>query len=155
MNNKVALVTGASSGMGKETVLELKRRGFTVYGGARRVDRMMDLEKQGINILKFDVTDEESMARCVEFISKKEGRIDVLVNNAGYGSLGAVEDVPMEEVHRQFEVNLFGLGRMIQLVMPLMRKERYGKIVNISSMGGRVATPFGGWYYSSKYAVEV
>lgn len=154
MSNKVALVTGASSGMGRETALELKRLGFTVYGGARRTERMRDLEKQGINIIKLDVTDDESMVSCVEFISNKEGHIDVLVNNAGYGSLGAIEDISIEEARHQFEVNLFGLGRMVQLVMPIMRKERCGKIVNISSMGGRVSTPFGGWYYASKFAVE-
>lgn len=154
MGNKVALVTGASSGMGRETVLELKKRGFIVYGGARRVDKMKDLENKGIHALYLDVTDDASMVSCVEEIVKKEGRIDVLVNSAGYGSLGAIEDVDIEEARHQFEVNLFGLGRMCQLVLPVMRKHDYGKIVNISSMGGRVTTLFAGWYYASKFAVE-
>lgn len=154
MNNKVALVTGASSGMGRETVLELRKRGYIVYGGARRLEKMQDLEAKGINIISLDVTNEDSMILCVNHIIEKEGHIDVLVNNAGYGSYGAIEDVSLEEAHHQFEVNLFGLGRMSQLVLPYMRKNNYGKIVNISSMGGKVATPFGGWYHASKFAVE-
>lgn len=154
MSNKVALVTGASSGIGRETVLELKKRGFIVYGGARRIDRMNNLKGQDINTIYLDVTNDESMVNCVKHVLDNEGQIDVLVNNAGYGSYGAIEDVDIKEAYRQFDVNVFGLGRMVQLVMPIMRKNGHGKIVNISSMGGRVSTPFGGWYYASKYAVE-
>ncbi len=154
MNNKVALVTGASSGIGKETAIELNKRGFKVYGAARRKENMQDLEAMGIRTVTLDVTNEESMVGCVNEILKKEGSIDVLVNNAGYGSYGAIEDVPMEEARRQIEVNLFGLARMTQLVLPGMRKNKYGKIVNISSVGGRVWTPYGGWYHATKFAVE-
>jgi Short-chain dehydrogenases of various substrate specificities len=151
---KIALVTGASSGIGKATAIELAKRGFTVYGAARRVEQMRDLEASGIHVVPLDVTNDESMSKCVEGILKAEGRIDVLVNNAGYGSYGAIEDVPLQEARRQVEVNLFGLARMTQLVVPAMRKNKFGKIVNISSVGGRVWTPFGGWYHATKFAVE-
>ncbi|MGW8958155.1 oxidoreductase [Paenibacillus sp. NPDC055715] len=154
MNKKIALVTGASAGIGKETAIELKSKGFIVYGAARRTEMMKDLAAQGIRPIALDVTDEKSMINCVDHILKKEGRIDVLVNNAGYGSYGAVEDVPMEEARRQVEVNLFGLARMTQLVLPSMRKHRFGKIVNVSSMGGKVWTSFGAWYHATKFAVE-
>ncbi len=154
MNNKVALVTGASSGIGKITAIMLKDKGFKVYGVARRIDKLESIAKQGINILPLDVTDENSMVECVDTIINKEGRIDVLVNNAGYGSYGAIEDVPIKEARRQMEVNIFGLARMTQLILPYMRKNNYGKIVNISSMGGRVWTPYGGWYHTTKFALE-
>lgn len=154
MNNKIALVTGASTGIGKETAVELKNRGFIVYAAARRIERMEDLAAMGIHTITLDVTDEDSMVHCVNHIMSKEGRIDVLVNNAGYGSYGAIEDVPMEEARRQVEVNLFGLARMTQLVIPGMRERCFGKIINISSMGGKVWTTFGGWYHATKFAVE-
>ncbi|MFC7678873.1 oxidoreductase [Paenibacillus sp. GCM10028914] len=154
MRQKVALITGASSGIGRETAIELKNRGFIVYGAARRTEKMKDLADQGIHTISLDVTNDESMVNCVNVILEKEGRIDVLVNNAGYGSYGAVEDVPMEEARRQIDVNLFGLARMTQLVLPSMRKNRFGKIVNVSSMGGKVWTSFGGWYHATKFAVE-
>ncbi|MFC5406628.1 oxidoreductase [Cohnella soli] len=154
MKKKVALITGASAGIGKETAIELKNRGFIVYGAARRTEKMKDLSDLGIHTISLDVTNEESMVNCVNEILEKEGQIDVLVNNAGYGSYGAVEDVPMEEARRQVEVNLFGLARMTQLVLPSMRKNQFGKIVNVSSMGGKVWTSFGGWYHATKFAVE-
>lgn len=154
MSQKVALVTGASSGIGRATALELKSLGFTVYGAARRIDRMEEQKSKNIHMLPLDVTSDESMVACVNGILKKEGRIDVLINNAGYGSYGAIEDVPMEEARRQVEVNLFGLARITQLVLPQMREHGYGKIVNISSMGGKIWTPFGGWYHATKFAVE-
>jgi len=154
MNKKVALITGASSGIGESTALLLNENGYTVYGAARRVDKMKTLEIKGINTIALDVTDEESMVNCVNTILKKEGKIDVLVNNAGYGSYGAIEDVPVEEGRRQFEVNIFGLARLTQLVLPKMRENRYGKIVNISSIGGKIYTPFGGWYHATKHALE-
>ena len=154
MSKKVALVTGASSGIGFDTAIGLEEKGFTVYGVARRLERMKDLEKKGIKILSLDVTDDASMVNCVDTIMKNEGRIDILVNNAGYGSYGAIEDVPMEEARRQIEVNVLGLGRMCQLVLPGMRKNRSGRIINITSMGGKVHTPFGGWYHATKFAVE-
>ncbi|HOO31584.1 MAG TPA: oxidoreductase [Thermotogota bacterium] len=154
MNERVALVTGASSGIGFDTAMGLKEKGFVVYGAARRMERMRDLEKRGIHILSLDVTDDESMQECVNSIVKKEGRIDILVNSAGYGSYGAIEDVPIEEARRQIEVNVLGLGRMTQLVLPVMRKNRSGRIINITSMGGKVHSPFGGWYHATKFAVE-
>lgn len=151
---KVALITGASSGIGYETALELKGKGFIVYGAARRLDRLESLKSKGINVLPLDVTNEESMKNCVSEILKREGRVDILVNNAGYGSFGAVEDVSIEEARRQIDVNIFGLARMVQLVLPSMRKNKFGKIVNISSMGGKMYTPFGAWYHATKFAVE-
>ncbi|MNM38202.1 NADP-dependent 7-alpha-hydroxysteroid dehydrogenase [compost metagenome] len=154
MSQKVALITGASSGIGKEAAIELKNKGFTVYAAARRIDKMQDLATKGIRPISLDVTNDESMIQAVNEILKKEGRIDILVNNAGYGSYGAVEDIPMEEARRQMEVNVFGLARLIQLVVPSMRKNKFGKIVNVSSMGGKIWTNFGGWYHATKFAVE-
>ena len=152
--NKIALVTGASSGIGAMTARELAKSGYTVYAAARRVDKMEGLKEDGIRPISLDLTKEASMVNCVETILKETGRIDVLVNNAGYGSYGAIEDVPMEEARRQFDVNLFGMARMIQLVTPGMRENHCGKIVNISSMGGKIWTKFGGWYHATKFAVE-
>lgn len=151
---KVALVTGASGGIGKMIALELKNSGFKVYAASSRVDRMADLGKGGITPVALDLTNDESIVECVNTVLSKEKSIDVLVNNAGYGSYGAIEDVPLEEGRRQFDVNLFGMARLIQLVTPAMRKNYYGRIVNISSMGGKIWTKFGGWYHATKYAVE-
>ncbi|MGG0550424.1 oxidoreductase [Priestia megaterium] len=150
----VVLITGASAGMGKATAELLLERGYIVYGAARRVDKMKDLEVKGAKILAMDVTDEQSMIDGVNRIIKEQGRIDMLFNNAGYGSYGAVEDVPLDEAKRQFEVNLFGLSRLTQLVLPHMRKQRSGKIINNSSMGGKVYTPLGAWYHATKHALE-
>lgn len=151
---KTALVTGASSGIGMSIARELKANGFKVYAAARRVDRMSELEKDGIIPIELDLTKDESIQYCVNTILAKEKSIDVLVNNAGYGSYGAIEDVPISEGKRQFDVNLFGMARLIQLVTPAMRENHYGKIINISSMGGKIWTKFGGWYHATKYAVE-
>ena len=152
--NKTALVTGASSGIGEETARTLHKLGYTVYAAARRTDRLEQLTPIGIHALTMDVTDDESMSSGIEKIITETGRIDVLVNNAGYGSYGAIEDVSLDEARRQFEVNVFGLGRLTQLVLPHMRAQRSGTIINISSMGGRLTTPLGGWYHATKYAVE-
>ena len=152
--NKTALVTGASSGIGEETARTLHKLGYTVYAAARRTDRLKQLTAVGIHALTMDVTDDESMSSGIEKIITETGRIDVLVNNAGYGSYGAIEDVSLDEARRQFEVNVFGLGRLTQLVLPHMRAQRSGTIINISSMGGRLTTPLGGWYHATKYAVE-
>ncbi len=128
--------------------------GYTVYAGARRIDRMKSLADTGARLLALDVTDDGSMTDAVETIMQEAGRIDVLINNAGYGSYGALEDVPPEEARRQFDVNIFGLARLTQLVLPAMRAQRNGRIVNISSIGGRFGEPFGSWYHATKFAVE-
>ena len=151
---KVALVTGGSSGIGEQAARLLKRAGFTTYAVARRVDRMAGLEAEGVVTFAMDVTDEDSMVGGIERIIAEQGRIDVLVNNAGYGSYGAVEDVPLDEARRQFEVNLFGLARLIQLVTPHMRERHYGRIINISSIGAVIYEPFGAWYHATKWAVD-
>lgn len=151
---KIALITGASSGIGESAAILLHQNGFKVYGAARRLEKMRALENKGISILPLDITSEESIQKCVNTILKQEGRLDVLVNNAGYGSYGAIEDVPLEEARRQFEVNVFGLARLTQLVLPEMREHKFGKIVNISSIGGKIYTPFGGWYHATKHALE-
>ena len=152
--SKTALVTGASSGIGEETARTLHKLGYTVYAAARRTDRLEQLTPTGIHALTMDVTDDESMTSGIEKIIAETGRIDVLVNNAGYGSFGAIEDVPIDEARRQFEVNVFGLARLTQLVLPHMRAQRSGTIINISSIGGRFTTLLGGWYHASKHAVE-
>lgn len=152
--SKIALVTGASSGIGEATALRLHEQGWTVYAAARRVERMAALEQAGVHVLKLDVTDDASMTATVDRIIAETGRIDLLVNNAGYGSYGAVEDVPMDEARYQLEVNVFGLARLTQLVTPHMRERRSGRIVNISSIGGKGSEPLGGWYHAAKYAVE-
>ena len=151
---KTALVTGASSGMGEEIARTLHKLGYTVYAAARRTDRLEQLATIGIHALTMDVTDNESMTSGIEKIITETGHIDVLINNAGYGSFGAIEDVPIDEARRQFEVNVFGLARLTQLVLPHMRAQRSGTIINISSIGGRFTTLLGGWYHASKHAVE-
>ena len=153
-NNKVALITGASSGMGKDFSLRLLDEGYIVYGVARRIKRMSDIEGAGGHTIKLDITDDSSIVATVDQIIKEQGRIDVLINNAGYGSYGAIEDVPIEEAKRQFEVNIFGLARLTQLVLPHMRKNNFGKIINISSIGGKIYSPIGGWYHATKHALE-
>jgi len=154
MSNKVALVTGGSSGIGEATALKLQELGYTTYAAARRVERMEHLTTTGIRPLAMDVTDDESMQSGVEQIVAEEGRIDVLVNAAGYGSYGALEDVPLSEARNQFEVNLFGAARLTQLVLPRMREQRSGTVVNITSMGGKIYTPLGAWYHATKHALE-
>lgn len=152
--SRVALVTGASSGIGESTARRLADDGFTVYGAARRLDRLQPLTARGIVPLAMDVTDEGSMTAGIERILAEQGRIDVLVNNAGYGSYGALEDVPLDEARRQFEVNVFGAARLMQLVLPHMRTRRSGTIINITSMGGKIYTPLGAWYHATKFALE-
>jgi NAD(P)-dependent dehydrogenase (short-subunit alcohol dehydrogenase family) len=152
--DRVALVTGASSGIGEATARRLAGLGYSVYAAARRVDRMSALGEEGIRVETLDVTDDASMVAVVDKIIAETGRIDVLVNNAGYGSYGALEEVPIEEARRQFEVNVLGLARMTQLVLPQMRARGDGYIVNISSMGGKIWEPLGSWYHAAKFAVE-
>jgi len=150
----VAFVTGASSGIGEQTVKCLLDAGYLVYAGARRIDRMQTLAAAGARLITLDVSDDASMTAAVKRIVDETSRIDVLVNNAGYGSYGALEDVPLEEARRQFEVNVFGLARLIQLTLPTMRAQRSGYIVNVSSIGGVIGEPFGSWYHATKFAVE-
>lgn len=152
--SKVILITGASSGIGYDSAMILAGQGHKVYGAARRVELMEGLRDKGVIPIKMDVTDEQSMADAVQTIISAEGRIDVLVNNAGYGYLGAIENVPIAEAKRQLEVNLFGLARLTQLVLPYMRAQKSGRIINTSSVAGKAVIPFGGWYNVSKYSVE-
>lgn len=155
MNRKpIALITGASSGMGKDFALRLLQEGYVVYGAARRVERMADIVAAGGIALAMDVTDDAAMVASVERITAEHSRIDVLINNAGYGQYGAVEDVPLADARKQFDINLFGLARLNQLCLPYMRAQKSGKIINISSIGGKFATPLGGWYHASKFALE-
>ena len=148
------LITGSSSGIGRSSALALHGAGRTVYATARRLESIKDLADQGIRTLALDVTDEESMTTAVEAIEAESGPIGVLINNAGYGLYGAVEQVPMDDIRRQFETNFFGLVRLTQLVLPGMRRAGQGRILNVSSMGGRVTLPGGAFYHASKYAVE-
>ncbi|MDR6636393.1 oxidoreductase [Paenarthrobacter nitroguajacolicus] len=154
MTARIALVTGASTGIGFETAIALKDSGFIVYAGARRVERMEPLKLRGISVLSLDVTSEQSMATAVASVVKAHGRVDVLVNNAGYGSYGSLEEVPLDEGRRQFEVNVMGLARMTQLVIPGMRRAGSGRIINVTSIGGKIYEPLGAWYHGTKFAVE-
>ena len=151
---KVILITGASSGIGKETALRLIGEGHVVYGAARRVEQMQDLANAGGHALKLDVTDESQIVAGVKQVIDEQEKIDVLINNAGYGLYGAVEDISIAEARRQFEVNIFGLARITKEVLPHMRRQNSGKIINISSMGGKMYTPLGAWYHATKHALE-
>ena len=152
--SKAVLVTGCSSGIGEATAERLAGNGWTVYATARRPETLEGLAAKGCKTLALDVTDEESMRAAVSAVEEAEGAVGVLVNNAGYTQSGAVEDVPMELVRRQFETNFFGLVRMCQLCLPKMRAQGWGRIVNVSSMGGRMTFPGGGYYHATKHAVE-
>ncbi|MEA2310031.1 MAG: hypothetical protein QOG86_1999 [Thermoleophilaceae bacterium] len=152
--SKAVLITGCSTGIGRATAERLAGKGFTVYATARRPDSIADLAEKGCKTLALDVTDEESMAAAVKTVEAAEGAVGALVNNAGYSQSGAIEDVSMDSVRRQFETNVYGLTRMCQLVLPKMREQHYGRIVNISSMGGKLVFPGGGVYHGTKHAVE-
>jgi NAD(P)-dependent dehydrogenase (short-subunit alcohol dehydrogenase family) len=152
--NSPVLITGCSTGIGRATAERLAKRGLTVYATARRVESIEDLKQAGCRTLALDVTDEDSMQAAVAAVEQADGSVGALVNNAGYSQSGAVETIPMDELRRQFETNVFGLVRMCQLVLPGMRKAGRGRIVNISSMGGRLVFPGGGAYHGTKYAVE-
>ena len=151
---KTILITGASAGIGKATAVYLAQNGYNVYGAARRTDKMQELTVHGIKPIALDVTKEDSIKACVEQIRKEAGSIDILVNNAGFGLEGAIEDITMDDARYQFEVNVFGAMRLAQLLLPKMRENKYGKIINISSVGGKIAFPLGGWYHASKFALE-
>lgn len=148
----VIFITGASSGIGKSTALQLAQAGHTVYGAARRVEAIEAIA--GVHAVRLDLTDDASIQAAVAQVLAEAGHIDVLINNAGYGSYGAVEEVPLADVRRQFEVNLFGVAALTQAVLPGMRAQHHGRIINTSSMGGRFTTYFGAWYHATKYALE-
>jgi NAD(P)-dependent dehydrogenase (short-subunit alcohol dehydrogenase family) len=152
--SRAVLITGCSTGIGRATAELLAERGWTVYATARRPESIEDLGPKGCRTLQLDVNDEESMRAAVAAVEEAEGAVGALVNNAGYALEVAVESAPMSEVRRQFETNVFGLVRMCQLVLPGMRQQRWGRIVNISSVGGKVTFPGGGFYHATKHAVE-
>ncbi len=153
-NGKVILITGASSGIGFDSAQTLAKQGHRVYAAGCRTELMEPLKAYGVKVIGMDVTDEELMKHGVETVIQAEGRIDVLINNAGYGYFGAIENVPLEEARRQLEVNVFGLARLTQLVLPYMRKQRSGRIINTSSIAGKMVFYMGGWYNVTKYSVE-
>ena len=152
--SKAVLITGCSSGIGQATARRLAASGWTVYATARRPESIADLEAVGCRTLALDVTDEDSMVAAVRTVEETHGAVGVLINNAGYSQSGAIETVPLEAVRRQFETNVFGLARLTQLVLPKMRDQRWGKIVNLGSMGGKLVFPGGGWYHATKHALE-
>ena len=154
---KVILITGASTGIGREAAILLGRQGHHVYAGARRLERMADLAERaggGVTAVEMDVTEDGDNERAVDQVIRNEGRIDVLINNAGFGLYGPIEDLPIDDARYQFEVNLFGLAHLTQLVLPHMRTQGSGRIVNVSSMVGKVFMPLGSWYDSTKHALE-
>jgi NADP-dependent 3-hydroxy acid dehydrogenase YdfG len=152
--SKAVLITGCSSGIGHATAERLVAEGWKVYATARRPESIADLKEKGCETLALDVVDEASMSAAVDAVVTAEGAVGVLINNAGYSQTGAVESVSLDQVRRQFETNVFGLLRMCQLVMPGMRDQHWGKIVNIGSMGGKLTFPGGGLYHATKYSVE-
>ena len=151
---KVVLITGASSGIGSEAAILMAQKGHTVYAGARRMDRLAQLADHGVVPVQMDVSDGADNERAVNQVIEAGGRIDVLINNAGFGVYGPVEDVPLDDARYQFEVNLFGLAHLTQLVLPHMRAQGSGRIVNVSSVGGRIFLPLGAWYHATKHALE-
>lgn len=152
--NNIVLITGASSGIGKATAELLLKNGYKVYAAARRLERLKDLKELGAKVLYMDATDGFLLENAVGTVIRNEGRLDILINNAGYGAHGALEDVSLVEARRQMEVNLFAPARLTQLALPHMREKGFGKIVNISSIAGKISIPLSGWYQASKYAVE-
>ncbi|WP_295895766.1 oxidoreductase [uncultured Vibrio sp.] len=152
--SKVILITGASAGMGKATAKQLISEGHIVYGAARRVENMQDLVQLGGNALKLDVSNSENIESVVEEIIAAHGRIDVLVNNAGYSVYGSVENVSDEDAKKQFDVNLFGAAALTKRVIPHMRQNQSGHIINVTSVGGKIGFPLGAWYHASKHALE-
>jgi short-subunit dehydrogenase len=151
---KVIIVTGASSGMGKDFAMHLLKKGHTVYGMARRVEKMEDIVKAGGKAIAMDVTNEEQIKNAVDQVMTEQGKVDVLINNAGYAVYGSVEESSIDAARRQFEVNIFGLASLTQKIIPGMRERKSGTIINISSMGGKMYTPFGAWYHATKHALE-
>jgi len=154
LNGQVILITGASSGMGKAFAQALLKKDAIVYVAARRLEQMDDLKEHGALTLKMDITRDDEIQDAVQCITEQHGGVDVLINNAGFGMYGAMEDTSIDDARYQFEVNLFGLARLTQLLLPTMREKKAGKIINISSMGGKIYTPLGSWYHATKHALE-
>lgn len=152
---RVVIITGISSGMGRASALYFKKQGFEVYGGARRVNKLVELNEAGIHTQVLDVTDKISIRSLVDRAISEQGQIDVLINNAGYGEYGPLEEVPIANAKKQFEVNLFAVGQVTQLVLPMMRQQGFGRIVNISSIGADVYSPLGGWYHATKASLNM
>ena len=152
--SKSVLITGCSTGIGRATAEHLAARGWNVYATARKPESIADLAARGCKTLALDVCDDASMRTAVETVERAEGSVGVLINNAGYGLEGAFEEVPMADIRRQFETNVFGLIAMTKLVLPAMRRQRWGRIVNLSSMGGKLTFPGGAYYHATKHAVE-
>jgi short-subunit dehydrogenase len=152
--SRTALVTGASSGMGKDIAFKLINEGLTVYVAARRIDKMRDLEQAGARLIAMDISKEDEVTAAVDLITRESGGVGILVNNAGFGMYGAIEDTAIQDARYQFEVNLFGLARLTQLLLPAMRDHKFGKIINLSSIGGKIYSPLGGWYHATKHALE-
>jgi NAD(P)-dependent dehydrogenase (short-subunit alcohol dehydrogenase family) len=152
--SRAVLITGCSSGIGHATAQRLAQHGWTVYATARKPETIEDLRQAGCRTLALDVTDEASMQAAVKQVEDEHGAVGVLINNAGYSQSGAIESVPLDAARRQFETNVFGLVRLTQLALPKMREQRWGKVVNLSSMGGKLVFPGGGWYHATKHAVE-
>jgi NAD(P)-dependent dehydrogenase (short-subunit alcohol dehydrogenase family) len=153
-SSKAVLITGCSTGIGRATAEHLAARGWTVHATARRLESIQDLAAKGCKVLALDVCDDASIRAAVETVERAEGAVGVLINNAGYGQEGAFEEVTMDAVRRQFETNVIGLTRLTQLVLPGMRRQRWGKIVNVSSIGGKLTMPGGAFYHATKHAVE-
>ncbi len=152
--SKAVLITGCSSGIGRATAARLSRSGWKVYASARRPESIAALKEDGCETLALDVTDEQSMRAAVDTVEQAEGAVGVLINNAGYSQSGAIETVSLDAARRQFETNVFGVVRLTQLVLPKMREQRWGKIVNVGSMGGRLSFPGAGHYHATKHALE-
>ena len=152
--SKAVLITGCSTGIGRATAEHLASRGWNVYATARKPESIADLASRGCKTLALDVCDEASMRVAVQTVERAEGAVGVLINNAGYGLEGAFEEVPMTDIRRQFETNVFGLIAMTKLVLPAMRRQRWGRVVNLSSMGGKLTFPGGAYYHATKHAVE-
>ncbi len=154
MEKKVVLITGASSGCGKETAKQLISQGYKVYAVSRRIEQMQDLQSLGAVCLKMDITINDDIKKVIERIKDDENKIDILINNAGYGQFGSIEDVSEIDARRQYDVNVFGVANMIKSSLHLLRNSKDARIVNVSSIAAKIPGPSAGWYFSSKNALE-